>query len=216
MVPVGQAAERDEFLALVCADEDLLRAEFEAIVDENWARPPPVPPNRRRRSTGPPIVGWPRTTPNRPPRVSVRRATWGRQRAPPRRLVEPTSDRERMANFSPGGGPVSREPGPSPAPETGRRLEMTVDTAAALTRCRDELVRAQQAIRAEGLDQATLSAAVQQVAQLTETMAGLVELLVSRAQTDDIAADLRAAANQLTTAKILIEPAIADLADTAA
>jgi hypothetical protein len=82
MVPAGQTTE-DEFLALVCADEDLLRAEFEAIIDENWAPPPPIPPSRQRRSTGPPIVGWPRTKPNRARRVSVVRATWGRQRAPP-------------------------------------------------------------------------------------------------------------------------------------
>jgi hypothetical protein len=95
-------------------------------------------------------------------------------------------------------------------------MEMMVDTAAALTRCQDELVHAQQAIRAGQLDAEALSATVRQVAEVTDAMAGLVGHLATRAETDDIAADLRAAANQLTTAKILIEPAIADLAEAAA
>jgi hypothetical protein len=38
--------DQDAFLALVCADEELLRAEFEAIIDACWDRPPPTRPTR--------------------------------------------------------------------------------------------------------------------------------------------------------------------------
>jgi hypothetical protein len=38
---VTRAAEHDEFLALVCADEEWLRAEFDAIVAAEWPGPPP-------------------------------------------------------------------------------------------------------------------------------------------------------------------------------
>ncbi|GLY50273.1 hypothetical protein [Lentzea sp. NBRC 102530] len=33
----------DEFLALVCADADLLGAEFDSIIEANWGEPPPAP-----------------------------------------------------------------------------------------------------------------------------------------------------------------------------
>jgi hypothetical protein len=35
------------FLDLLCADEELLRAEFEDIVAAEWPRPPSRPPSRR-------------------------------------------------------------------------------------------------------------------------------------------------------------------------
>jgi len=75
-----------EFLALVCADEELLDAEFEAIVAA--LGPPPVPP---------PAAGEPhgdRAAGEAPPRGSGRRAAptpevrpqaTGRERSPPRR-----------------------------------------------------------------------------------------------------------------------------------
>lgn len=76
----------DAFVDLVCADDDLLRAEFEAIIEANW-------PERPRSSAGLP---WPerpsprrshrrRVAPIAPP-VGSRPAAerGGRQRSPPR------------------------------------------------------------------------------------------------------------------------------------
>ncbi|MFS8095704.1 hypothetical protein LFM09_01070 [Lentzea alba] len=37
----------DEFLALLCEDEDLVRAEFDEIIEANWGEPP-LPPAPRR------------------------------------------------------------------------------------------------------------------------------------------------------------------------
>lgn len=42
----GRVSDRridDEFLELVCSDEDLLAAEFEAIIAANWPGPPSAP-----------------------------------------------------------------------------------------------------------------------------------------------------------------------------
>lgn len=77
----------DEFLDLLCADEELLRAEFEAIVAAGW----PLPPDRRA------VVGsWhvgPTDGPARgkarvrdvEPAVDSRPGVggWARQRSPP-------------------------------------------------------------------------------------------------------------------------------------
>lgn len=43
----------DEFLDLVCADEDLLRAEFDAIIDATWSPPPARPPASPSRADRP-------------------------------------------------------------------------------------------------------------------------------------------------------------------
>ena len=87
---INPSAEADvgtdeAFLDLVCADDDLLRAEFEAIIEANWPAPPrssarlpwpdrPTPRGSRRRSV--PTIA-----------PSVRRAPadgrGGRQRSPP-------------------------------------------------------------------------------------------------------------------------------------
>ena len=76
----------DAFVELVCADDDLLRAEFEAIIEANW-------PSTPRSSAGLP---WPeRPSPRRSHRTTmapiappVRRGPaaerGGRQRSPPR------------------------------------------------------------------------------------------------------------------------------------
>jgi hypothetical protein len=45
--PSTEARQRDEFVDLICADADLLRAEFEAIVAAGWSNPPPSPPAGR-------------------------------------------------------------------------------------------------------------------------------------------------------------------------
>jgi len=86
-VVIPKTDARDMFLDLVYADEELLRAEFDAIIEQGWD--PPVP----ERPT-PPL----RPAKARPPRRRARQrppharpaahpaAEWGaRQRAPPRR-----------------------------------------------------------------------------------------------------------------------------------
>jgi len=80
---------RDAFVDLVCQDDDLVRAEFDAIVAAAWPEPPAPPPppappgpgDRPAAEPGPP--GW------REPGVRYvklpkpRRLRHGRQRAPP-------------------------------------------------------------------------------------------------------------------------------------
>lgn len=78
----------EEFLELICADEELLRAEFDAIIDQEWlSRPPPADPPAASPGPGP----GPRR--HRPPAggvASPRRPHhpgadgWSRQRSPPR------------------------------------------------------------------------------------------------------------------------------------
>lgn len=77
----------EQFLELICADEDLLRAEFDAIIAAEWPSPPPAQPARGARAE------------HRPHRDRLRRAAsatalpsrprhpgaggWTRQRSPP-------------------------------------------------------------------------------------------------------------------------------------
>jgi hypothetical protein len=94
---------------------------------------------------------------------------------------------------------------------------------AVLSRCRAELAAVHETIRTAPLDADGLRAAVQELAGLTQTMAELAGQLAAHTETGlpslpaaatrDIAADLRTTAKQLTTATVLLEPAIADLAD---
>ena len=83
----------DEFIELVCADEQLLRAEFDAIIAEAWSTPPPSPrsaagasasrPDRRERAT------WaPGDRPRGPRHPGA--AEWSRQRSPPGPEPAPT------------------------------------------------------------------------------------------------------------------------------
>ncbi len=83
------ATERDAFLAVVYADADWLRAEFDAIVQASWAEPP-VRPHR---------PGWPAPAPARP-----EPARWRPRPAPPGRPVGPAPARQR----SPPGRPRLR------------------------------------------------------------------------------------------------------------
>jgi hypothetical protein len=46
VVEQPHSAVDEEFLALVCADEELLRAEFDAIIEVSWAKPPQPRPAR--------------------------------------------------------------------------------------------------------------------------------------------------------------------------
>jgi hypothetical protein len=79
-----QTTEYDEFLAVVRADEELLRAEFEAIIDACWAEPPP---GRSMRPTPPPGPdGHSMACQQRhPPKMTAlpRRRRVARQRSPP-------------------------------------------------------------------------------------------------------------------------------------
>jgi hypothetical protein len=77
----------EQFLALICADEELLRAEFDAIIAAGWGQP--RRPALRPRPRGPALPSGPRS---RCPRVdggihAPQREPGGegrsRQRAPP-------------------------------------------------------------------------------------------------------------------------------------
>jgi hypothetical protein len=95
VMPVRQSTEQDTFLAIVCADTELLRAEFEAIINAGWNQPtqairpvrPPTRPDRPRTSRQP-------SRPRRPDRPNGQ--AWIRQRAPPpglaRHRTQPRTD----------------------------------------------------------------------------------------------------------------------------
>jgi len=74
----------DAFLDLVCQDDELLRAEFDALIAASWHTPPPPPPAPSDPARRPP--GWPPAPPGepRPLRQTVREAPrLRRQRSPP-------------------------------------------------------------------------------------------------------------------------------------
>lgn len=77
----------EEFLQLLCAEEELLRAEFDAIIAAEWPSPPPTEPARgaggQRRPHHPRLrcgdsVAAP---PNQPRRPGI--GGWAGQRSPP-------------------------------------------------------------------------------------------------------------------------------------
>lgn len=71
----------EEFMALVCADEELLAAEFEAIIAAGWSPPTDVP---REGGTGRPAVALAQDFVCRRRRPSLRPSRLpGRQRSPP-------------------------------------------------------------------------------------------------------------------------------------
>ena len=83
----GATAVEEEFLELVYGDEDLLRAEFDAIIAAEW--PDASPPLRPRRRAQPPpvtslhsLLGMRRQA-GRPRHPGA--DGWARQRAPPGR-----------------------------------------------------------------------------------------------------------------------------------
>lgn len=70
----------EEFFALVCEDEDLTRAEFDAIIEANWGEPP-LPPAPRR-----PLPSTPHRNTLRPHgQHRVPMDLSARQRSPPSR-----------------------------------------------------------------------------------------------------------------------------------
>jgi hypothetical protein len=79
----------EEFLALICADEELLRAEFDALIAATWGQPrQPARPRRAGRPTPPP-PGGPNREFARPARMRAQHDPGAegrtRQRAPPDR-----------------------------------------------------------------------------------------------------------------------------------
>jgi len=77
----------EDFLDLLCAQEDLLDAEFEAIIAANWPDAPP-PPSPRGVGGGGHRDEPPRSTDGRLPDLGDGwRFTdpWSRQRSPPRK-----------------------------------------------------------------------------------------------------------------------------------
>ncbi|GAB1510842.1 hypothetical protein [Actinophytocola sp. KF-1] len=92
------------------------------------------------------------------------------------------------------------------------------DPGAALALCRRRLADVHESIRTGHLDAPALHGAVTEFAQLVETMAGLADRLAAHAETDlrharEVVADLRTTARHLSTGKLLLEPAIDDLAE---
>jgi hypothetical protein len=87
----------EQFLALMCSDEDLLRAEFDAIITAEWPSPPTTTPRRgaahrhpasyaHRRGDAPVAGAVPRPRPpasadgsgNAPPRRGSHKPTTGK------------------------------------------------------------------------------------------------------------------------------------------
>lgn len=77
----------DAFLDIICHDEELLRAEFDALVAASWDEPPPPPPppaGPRPADNPPPRPAAPTATEQEVPPRSHRPAPAGRrQRSPP-------------------------------------------------------------------------------------------------------------------------------------
>jgi hypothetical protein len=85
-VPVPAGTIDDAFLDIICHDEELLRAEFEALVAASWDDPPPPPPPPAgpRPADNPAPRPTTRTTDEEVPPESYHPAPAGRrQRAPP-------------------------------------------------------------------------------------------------------------------------------------
>jgi len=86
----GSTATRgpdEQFLELLCADEDLVRAEFDAIIAAEWPSPPPAEPDRGADAGRRPRPARPRreasvaAQPSRPRHPGI--GGWTRQRSPP-------------------------------------------------------------------------------------------------------------------------------------
>jgi len=104
--PVGETrSQEEEFLALVYADEELLRAEFDAIIAREWPTSrPPARPEPMSRGTGPHRPRQPKRAGEQPHLENPRHPhgrLQGRQRSPP------AASRRHRAHYSP-----EREPTP--------------------------------------------------------------------------------------------------------
>ena len=122
----GAADSTATFTDLVCADQDLLRAEFDSIIAANFADTTGRP-RRLRPDTATATAALPpgRTAPppgRHPARVRVARAQKlrARQRSPPAGQARPAVH-DVAGGFTIGGGGIDRQdPRPSPHPELRR------------------------------------------------------------------------------------------------
>jgi hypothetical protein len=84
----------DQFLALLCSEEDLLRSEFDAIIAAEWPSPPASTPRRGAAEQRPAGGTYRRTDADVGRRVAKPRhpgiSGWAWQRSPPWRC--PTAD----------------------------------------------------------------------------------------------------------------------------
>lgn len=78
----------EQFLDLICSDDEFVQAEFEAIIAAEWPSPPPDRPRRDTPRGRPPVRGHQYPEPGaqdglplRPRNPGV--GTWFRQRSPP-------------------------------------------------------------------------------------------------------------------------------------
>jgi hypothetical protein len=94
-MPTTRALEGDtaltvdeRFLEILCADQELLRAEFDAIIAAEWPSPPPAEPDRGAAAARRPRRARQRreasvaALPSRPRHQGI--GGWTRQRSPPR------------------------------------------------------------------------------------------------------------------------------------
>jgi len=85
LADVGPATVTGQaFVDLVCADDELMRAEFDALIAASWPSPPAVPPVPPRRSAPWPCgLALPCHEGARPLIHHEPDTSWRRQRAPP-------------------------------------------------------------------------------------------------------------------------------------
>jgi hypothetical protein len=84
LVGARPAAIGQAFVDLVCADDELMRAEFDALIAASWPTPPAVPPVRPRRpAPWPCSLALPSGEAARNPADRIPDTSWRRQRAPP-------------------------------------------------------------------------------------------------------------------------------------
>lgn len=102
----ADAAVRDAFIDLVCQDEGLLRAEFDALIASSWPAPPPDSP--------------PPAPPRRPPPGAGPPATHGVHPGRPTAGGTPARRRDRRQR----GPPADQDPGDAPGSSCiGRRRD---------------------------------------------------------------------------------------------
>lgn len=121
----------EEFLELMCADEEFIRAEFDAIIAQEWSsRPPPADPPPASPATGP-HQGWQagppalRSFPRRPRRPGI--GGWSRQRSPPPHPEEESPHRGTRSESNDEDG---RKVGGCPTPLTHHDEAATQQTVA--------------------------------------------------------------------------------------
>lgn len=106
--PGASLTGQEEFIDLVCSDEDWVRDEFDAIIAAEWIGPPAAEPTQTAPKPGPhPAHTPPPAGPALPPRRSQRPGTdgWVRQRSPPQQHTAPTWDKASQHETEKAGDP---------------------------------------------------------------------------------------------------------------